>query len=125
GKSLIVDALALVAGAKASTEVVRAGERRALVEAVFDPPEPFDLAAVGIDSEDDLVIRREVSIEGRNRVFINSQPSTVSALRAIAPVLLDIHGQHEQQTLLSPPHQLALIDRAAGGEGDRRRVRDA
>jgi DNA repair protein RecN (Recombination protein N) len=114
GKSLIVDALALIAGGKASSEIIRTGERRAIVEAVFDPPEDIDLGAIGIDAEDELVLRREISADNRNRVFINSQPSTVSGLKKIAPTLIDIHGQHEQQTLLDTGHQLALIDRAAG-----------
>lgn len=113
GKSLVVDALALIAGSKASGDVIRRGERRAVIEAVFDAPADFDLEAIGIDAEDDLVLRREISVDNRNRVFINSQPSTVSGLRALRPVLIDIHSQHEQQTLLDSRHQLDLIDRAA------------
>ena len=114
GKSLIVDALALVAGAKASGDTIRSGENRAVIEAVFDQAGGSDLESIGIDAADEIVIRREISSDNRNRVFINSQPSTVSALRAIAPELVDIHGQHEQQTLLDPARQLAIIDRAAG-----------
>ena len=116
GKSLVVDALALLAGAKASADTIRSGENRAIIEAVFDPPDGFDLERIGIDFEDELILRREISAENRNRVFINSQPSTVHALRTIAPDLLDIHGQHEQQTLLYAANQLALIDRAAGAQ---------
>ena len=116
GKSLVVDALALIAGGKASGEVIRTGERRAIVEAVFDPPADLDLESIGIDPEDELVLRREIASDNRNRVFINSQPSTVSGLKKIAPALLDIHGQHEQQTLLDASQQLALIDRAANNK---------
>ncbi len=112
GKSLIVDALALIAGGKASSDAIRSGERRAVIEAVFDSPENLDLQSMGIDPEDVLVLRREIFVDNRNRVFINSQPSTVSGLKRIAPALLDIHGQHEQQTLLDGRHQLELIDRA-------------
>ena len=79
GKSLVVDALALLAGAKASANTIRSGENRAIVEAVFDPPDGFDLEKIGIDFEDELILRREISAENRNRVFINSQPSTVHA----------------------------------------------
>ena len=112
GKSLIVDALALIAGGKASSDAIRSGERRAVIEAVFDSPENLDLQSMGIDPDDELVLRREIFVDNRNRVFINSQPSNVSGLKRIAPALLDIHGQHEQQTLLDGRHQLDLIDRA-------------
>ncbi len=114
GKSLIVDALTLIAGAKASGETIRGGENRAVIEAVFEQAGGPDLESIGIDAADQIVVRREITSDNRNRVFINSQPSTVSALRAIAPDLVDIHGQHEQQILLDTGRQLALIDRAAG-----------
>ena len=122
GKSLIVDALALIAGAKASGDTIRRGEGRAIIEAVFEPPEGLDLARIGIDPEDELVLRREISADDRNRVFINSQPSTVTALRILAPDLVDIHGQHEQQTLLDTANQLAMIDRAAKADSLRHKV---
>ena len=122
GKSLIVDALALIAGAKASNDTIRSGASRAIVEAVFQPSDTLDLAAIGIDPEDELILRREISADNRNRVFINSQPSTVTALRMIAPYLVDIHGQHEQQTLLDTSKQLAMIDHAAKAGTLRERV---
>src|SRR6185295_14210083 len=111
GKSIIVDALGLLAGSKASAEMVRAGETRAIVEAVFESDMRAELDHLGLDSEGtEVIIRREISSDERNRVYINNQPSTVSALRDLAPSLLDIHGQHEQQTLLDNSSQLALID---------------
>src|SRR5262249_40664023 len=111
GKSIIVDALGLLAGSKASPEMVRTGETRAVVEAVFEADIKADLERLGLDSEsDEIIVRREISADDRNRVYINNQPSTVSALRSLAPLLLDIHGQHEQQTLLDTSNQLALID---------------
>jgi DNA repair protein RecN (Recombination protein N) len=111
GKSIIVDALGLLAGAKASPEMVRTGETRAVVEAVFEADIKADLDRLGLDSEgEETIVRREISSDERNRVYINNQPSTVSALRGLAPLLLDIHGQHEQQTLLDSSNQLALID---------------
>ena len=103
--------------------MIRSGERRARIEAVFDAPPQLDLTSIGIDPEDELVLRREISSDNRNRVFINSQPSTVSGLRKIAPALLDIHGQHEQQSLLDARRQLDLIDHAAGEAGLASRVR--
>ena len=116
GKSMIVDALGLLAGAKASPEMVRTGESRAIVEAVFEADLRSELDRLGLDCDDagaeigDIIIRREISSDERNRVFINNQPSTVSVLRDIAASLLDIHGQHEQQSLLDNSKQLALID---------------
>ncbi len=111
GKSIIVDALGLLAGSKASPEMIRAGETRAVVEAIFEADVQAGLDCLGLDSEGPAVIvRREISSDERNRVYINNQPSTVSALRELAPLLLDIHGQHEQQTLLDNSRQLALID---------------
>ena len=111
GKSIIVDALGLLAGSKASSEMVRTGESRAVVEGVFEADLRRELEKLGLDCEGtDVIIRREISSDERNRVYINNQPSTVAALREIAPVLLDIHGQHEQQTLLDAASQLLLID---------------
>ncbi len=124
GKSLVVDALALLAGGKATTDVIRRGENKAIIEAVFEASARIDLEPIGIDAEDgELVLRREIAADNRNRVYINSQPSTVAALRALAPDLLDIHGQHEQQTLLRTSTQLALIDRVAEAAVLRDRVR--
>src|SRR5262249_25251501 len=114
GKSLVVDSLGLLAGAKASTEMVRSGEARAIVEAIFEVDVRNELDRLGLDADkNEVIVRREISADGRNRVFINNQPSTVAALRELAPLLLDIHGQHEQQTLLDSVHQLDLIDRFA------------
>src|SRR6266571_6884514 len=111
GKSIIVDALGLLAGSKASGEMVRSGESRAIDEAIFETDLTFELERLGLDSEgSEVIVRREISPDERNRVYINNQPSTVSALRELAPLLLDIHGQHDQQTLLDNSRQLALID---------------
>jgi DNA repair protein RecN (Recombination protein N) len=127
GKSMIVDALGLLAGAKASGEMVRSGESRAVVEAVFEADLRSELDRLGLDSDDsagEIIVRREISSDERNRVFINNQPSTVSALRDLAPSLLDIHGQHEQQTLLDNSKQLALIDAYADSGVHAAKVRD-
>jgi DNA repair protein RecN (Recombination protein N) len=111
GKSIIVDALGLTAGAKALSETVRTGESRAIVEAVFEADIAARLEHLGLDAEGaEIIIRREISSDGRNRVFINNQPSTVSALKELAPLLLDIHGQHDQQSLLDSASQLDLVD---------------
>src|ERR1041384_6689189 len=111
GKSMIVDALGLLAGSKASGEMVRGGESRAVVEAIFETDMRGQLDRLGLDSEENqVIVRREISSDERNRVYVNNQPTTVSALRELAPSLLDIHGQHEQQTLLDTASQLSLVD---------------
>jgi DNA repair protein RecN (Recombination protein N) len=125
GKSMIVDALGLLAGSKASPEMVRTGETRAVVEAVFETDAGGELSRLGLDAEgEEIIIKREISADARNRVYINNQPTTVSALRELAPLLLDIHGQHEQQTLLDNSSQLALIDAFADCSELAARVRD-
>jgi len=127
GKSIIVDALGLLAGSKASAEMVRTGESRAIVEAVFEAHLKAELGRLGLDAGDleaEMIIRREISPDDRNRVFINNQPTTVSSLRELAPSLLDIHGQHEQQTLLDHARQLDLIDAYADSVGLAGKVRE-
>ena len=115
GKSIVVDALGLLAGSKASSDTIRTGESKAIVEAVFEVDIADELERLGLDSESsEVIIRREISNDGRNRVFVNNQPSTVSALRELAPSLLDIHGQHDQQTLIESSSQLDLVDVFAG-----------
>ncbi len=127
GKSIIVDALGLLAGSKASAEMVRTGESRAIIEAVFETDLKAELDRLGLDAGDaetEVIIRREISSDERNRVYINNQPSTVSSLREVAPSLLDIHGQHDQQTLLDNSRQLALIDAYADATRLSRQVRE-
>src|SRR6266704_2293509 len=128
GKSIIVDALGLLAGLKASGEMVRSGESRAVIEAIFETDVRTELDRLGLDCEEgeaaDVIVRREISSDERNRVYINNQPTTVSALRELAPLLLDIHGQHEQQTLLDNSSQLTLIDAFADSTIPAAKVRD-
>src|SRR5215813_7990236 len=125
GKSIIVDTLGLLAGAKASAEMVRTGESRAIIEAIFELDLRAELDRFGLDAEaDEVIVRREISSDERNRVYVNNQPTTVSVLRELAPLLLDIHGQHEQQTLLDHSSQLAVIDAFADSTELAAKVRD-
>jgi DNA repair protein RecN (Recombination protein N) len=115
GKSIIVGALSLLLGERASSDVVRAGASRAVVEAVFDVSHndavQTRLADHGIDPEDGLLIlRREISAGGRGRVWVNGAASTVTLLAELGGHLVDLHGQHEHQSLLQPRHQRALLD---------------
>ncbi|HEV2799280.1 MAG TPA: DNA repair protein RecN [Pyrinomonadaceae bacterium] len=122
GKSIIVDALSLLLGARASTDVVRTGEKVALVEGVFELEGAneerikFELSelAVEIDADEYLTIRREVQLGGRNRIYINDRSVTLSTLRKLQPFLVEIHGQGEQRSLLTPQAHLLLLDDFAG-----------
>lgn len=115
GKSIVVDALEILLGGRASSAVVRSGERRATVEGVFDIQGDADLAAAldeqGLEADDDhLVLRREVRSEGRSRAWINGSPATAALLRRIGALLVDIHGQHEHQRLMSAGFQREVLD---------------
>src|SRR3989442_14223225 len=93
--------------------MVRTGESRAIVEAVFEADLKAELGRLGLDAGDleaEMIIRREISPDDRNRVFINNQPTTVSSFRELAPSLLDLHGQHGEQTLLDQARQLDWIE---------------
>src|SRR5438128_4937273 len=102
GKSIVVDALGLVLGGRASADMIRSGEDRARVAGIFDVREQPRIREVlepaGFTSEDgELLIEREVSSGGKSRAFVGSRPATVALLRDLAPYLGDIHGQHDQQ----------------------------
>jgi DNA repair protein RecN (Recombination protein N) len=122
GKSLIVDALALALGARATSDLVRSGTDAARVEAIFDAVEalPEDpLADVLAAGEGSAIVRREVSADGRSVARLNDRSVTVGSLAALGERLAEIHGQHEQQRLLAADRQLELLDRF--GELDRQR----
>ncbi len=121
GKSIVVDALEILLGGRASTAVVRSGEERATVEGVFDVEGDADLAAAldeqGLEADDGhLVLRREVRSEGRSRAWINGSPATAALLRRIGALLVDIHGQHEHQRLMSAAFQREVLDAFGGCE---------
>jgi DNA repair protein RecN (Recombination protein N) len=121
GKSILVDALLLIRGARAQTDVIRAEAETASVEAVFDVAgrrgvmAALEAAGLGLD-DDQLVIRRELGRSGRHRAFVNDSPVTVGLLERLGDELVEVHGQHEHQRLLEPAHQLDLLDRFAGTE---------
>lgn len=129
GKSIIIDALNLLLGGRALTEVIRTSEEEANVEGVFLPGEPQRarinamLEARGIHPiEDQLVIRRIVSRSGRNKVFVNGSLTTVSALGELTAGLVDISGQHEHYSLLDPDRHVDILDDFAELEELRQRV---
>ncbi len=124
GKSLIVDSLALLAGGRASVDAIRAGADSLQVSGLFEPA-PGAWRAIlddaGLDADEgELLIRREVSRSGRNRVFVNDQPATARLLADLAPELLRIHGQREELGLTTPDLQRAWLDASGGAEGAER-----
>jgi DNA repair protein RecN (Recombination protein N) len=121
GKSIIVGALALLLGERASSESVRPGADRAVVEGVFDiaarPDIHTVLAEQGVAAEDELLIlRREVAVGGRNRAWINGAASTATLVGDVGRRLVDLHGQHEHQTLLRSDEQRTILDAFGGSE---------
>src|SRR3989442_1217039 len=127
GKSMLIDAILLIRGARAQTDVIRADTETATVEAVFDiePQGPaaavLDGAGLGPDGGQ-LVIRRELAHSGRHRAFVNDSPVTVALLERLGDHLVEVHGQHEHQRLLEASRQLDLLDRFADAEELRDRV---
>jgi len=124
GKSILVDALALLLGDKASSEVIRTGAERAVVAAVFetDGAAKKSLAKIlesnGLDESEDgsLILRREIAAAGKGRVFVNNQPATVAVLRLLAPHLATIHAQNESMLFFDGPARLGLLDTFAGSQ---------
>src|SRR6185436_15942372 len=133
GKSIIVDALGLLIGGRPTSELIKAGETRAFIEGLFlvERNEELEnlIRSAGIElegeGETEIVIRRELSTGGRNKIFINHQLATQSLLRELSPFLVDIHGQGDQQTLFNPATHLELLDAYAGNDGLRAGVSDA
>jgi len=117
GKSILVDALALLMGGKASAEVVRHGAEKAVVACVFESTSVAEniLEENGIDSEgNEIILRREILSTGKGRVFVNNQPATVAVLKQLAPELALVHAQTETLTSFDQAQQRILLDRYAG-----------
>lgn len=114
GKSIIIDAVNLILGARGSTDFIRSGCEEAKVEALFDISGDSALKKTlrdtGYEAEDELVIKRVLSASGKNKVIINDSMSTLSALSALLPSLINIYGQHEHQELLIKEKHLELLD---------------
>lgn len=112
GKSIVVDALGLLFGGRASAEMVRTGSEKARISGIFEVP---DGLPAGMEAEDEeLLIEREILANGKSRAFVASRPVTAAVLRELAPLLGDIHGQHDQQRLFESDAQLEMLDGFAG-----------
>jgi len=132
GKSMVVDALALLLGERASADIVRPGAEKTIVEGAFEFGtavhrhllSPF--AALGVELEEGrLVLKREVLREGKSRAWVNGSPVTIGVLSEIGGLLVDLHGQHETQSLLRPDAQRDMLDAYADADVERVAVRDA
>ena len=132
GKSMVVDALSLLLGERASADIVRPGAEKTVVEGAFEfvaavhrhllPP----FAALGVELEEGrLVLKREVLREGKSRAWVNGSPVTVGVLSEIGGLLVDLHGQHETQGLLRSDAQRDMLDAYADADVERVAVRDA
>ncbi len=122
GKSILVDALALLMGDKASSDVVRHGADRAVVACVFESTLGAEntLEANGIDAEGaEIILRREIQAGGKGRVYVNNQPATVNVLRQLAPELALVHAQSETMGSFDQAQQRQLLDRSAGIDTER------
>src|SRR6185503_5728393 len=103
GKSILVEAVGLLLGGRATQDLIRTGEDLATVEAIFDDA-----------NGDELIVRREITSQGRSRAFVNGALATAADLRTLASTLVELHGQHEHQQLLDPAQHLPLLDSWAG-----------
>jgi DNA repair protein RecN (Recombination protein N) len=115
GKSIIVDALLLALGERASSDLIRSGENKAIIEAVFSIPEGSPIYQLLSHNEldihdNELITRRELSVKGNSRCFINDTPVQVALLKDFGDLLVDFHGQHDHQILLRPENHLSVLD---------------
>ena len=123
GKSIIINAINLILGGRSSLDLIRSGSGEAVVEAFFEFPENRELRehlkGQGIAFDGELLIKRSISREGRNKVFLNGAMVTLQMLSGLGPRLISISGQHEHQMLLNPENHLGLLDDFSGLTGDR------
>ncbi len=118
GKSIIIDALSLILGERADTDAIRKDADKAIVEGTFDVSQNKNIKPIlkenEIDFSDEVILRREVSIKGTSRCFVNDTPVSLSIMKSIGDLLVDLHGQHEHQSLLRTETHIDLLDDFAG-----------
>jgi DNA repair protein RecN (Recombination protein N) len=114
GKSIIIDALSLILGDRTSSDVVRKGSDKSIVEGIFGMANNEKVKAIleqnEIELQDDIILRREMSLKGQSRCFVNDSLVPLSVLKEIGDHLVDLHGQHEHQSLLRPETHIGLLD---------------
>lgn len=129
GKSIVVDAVELLLGGKASTDLIRSGSERARISGVFSAGPSsakastaqwkrlralLDESGIELEEGEELIVQRDITAGGKSRVFVNHLPATAGLLKAVAPYLAEVHGQNEQQEFFSPAAQLEMLDRFGG-----------
>ncbi|MEK6757394.1 MAG: DNA repair protein RecN, partial [Bacteroidota bacterium] len=129
GKSILIDALSLVLGERANADVVRKGADKAIVEAIFSVSGNRRIRTVldehDFELQEDLILRREISAKGQSRCFVNDTPATLSVLQEIGDLLVDLHGQHDHQSLLKTEAHIDLLDDFGGLDGLRQEFRSS
>ena len=110
GKSILVDSLGLALGSRAQSDLVRSGEKEAVIQAYFDVDATHQFPDIGADISDDLIIRRSISASGKSRAYVNDTMVSLQSLAEIGRSLVDIHGQHEHQSLLSVERHRDFLD---------------
>ena len=122
GKSILIDALALLLGERASSDIIRSGAEKAVVSAVWEPEAAAAkkigqvLSENGLDDDESLILRREVAAGGKGRIFVNNQPATVAVLKRLAPYLATIHAQNETLLSFDASTRLQLLDTFAASK---------
>jgi DNA repair protein RecN (Recombination protein N) len=124
GKSIIVDALGLALGDRAQSDLIKAGEKEATVQAFFEIKDTSTLPETGIDIADGIMLRRIISNSGKSRAYLNDVMVTLQTLSDMGKALVDIHSQHEHQSLLLPEKQRLIIDSYGGHQSDLAKVRE-
>ncbi len=122
GKSIIVDSLGLALGGRAQSDLIRSGEKEAVVQAFFETEGINEFPDIGIDISDGLILRRSISASGKSRAYANDTIVSLQSLAAIGTSLVDMHGQHEYQTLLSVDKQRRFLDLFGRLQEDRGKV---
>lgn len=129
GKSIVLDALSLAMGGRADAGAVRHGAKRADITASFDisriPIARQWLEEHELDDKDDCILRRTINKDGRSKAFINGQPCPLSQLKDLGSLLMDIHSQHQHQSLLQKDTHRKLLDEFSGAEDLAEQTRDA
>src|SRR4030043_1766889 len=122
GKSIIVDSLSLALGSRAQSDLIRSGEKEAVIQAYFEVERFNELPDIGIAIPDGLILRRSISVTGKSRAYINDTMVSLQSLAEIGKSLVDIHGQHEHQSLLSVDKHRLFIDSYGKLQEDRGKV---
>lgn len=122
GKSIIVDSLSLALGSRAQSDLVRTGEKEAIIEAIFELEGIEELPDLGIDMSEEIIVRRTISSTGKSRAYINDTIVSLQSLAEIGRILVDIHGQHEHQSLLSVNKHIDFVDLFGRLQNEREKV---